>query len=92
MGASKNQYVSLEAMKETAVVLDMSDIKKFKDLLYPGQIIKTSRYIDGSQVDCHARIIDKYPNNVCLEDLEPNHKVKKIFTKQYKELVGRIQM
>ena len=92
MGTPKGQYISLAAMKDTAVVMDLSDIKKFKDLLYPGQIIKTTRYIDNRQVDCHARIIDKYPHIVCLEDLEPNHKVKKIFTKQYKELVGRISV
>ena len=74
------------------VELDLDKIKKFKDILYEGMVIKCqktapTRDRELAKVDCMARIIRKYANTVTLEDLNPHCKTRKIFSLQYKDLI-----
>lgn len=67
-------------------------INRVYNMIFPGQTYKIQKPVVPSDstvryVECHARVVDKYPNLVAFEDLE---RPGKIFTIPYKDLVGRI--
>ena len=75
------------------VVLDLEKLNQFKDILYEGMVVRCKKPTPTSEknyayVDCMARIVRKHPNTVELEDLNPRCKARKIFSLQYKDLVG----
>ena len=75
------------------VVISIKDIKRLKDVLYEGQVIRCKKPYTKSESnvdfkDCTARIIKKYEHHVQLEDLDPRARSRKIFSLKYVDLVG----
>lgn len=75
------------------IVINLKDIKRLKDVLYEGQVIRCRKPYASSEsnvnfIDCTARIIRKFEHHVQLEDLDPRARSRKIFSLQYVDLVG----
>ena len=74
-------------------VISLRDIKRLKDVLYEGQVIRCRKPYARSEsnvefVDCTARIVRKYDHHVQLEDLDPRARSRKIFSLKYVDLIG----